>query len=92
MRPRSAPPGKSTSQVEVTNVSSHGFWLVLEGEELFLPFAVFPWFRDTSLDKLTKVERFPPGHLYWPDLDIDISEDSIRDPGKFPLVSRKSQG
>ena len=92
MRQRSAPPGKSTSEVEVTNVSSQGFWLALETEKLFLPFAEFPWFRDISIDKLTRVERSCPGHLYWPDLDIDISEDSIRDPGKFPLVSRKSQG
>ena len=91
MRQRSAPPGKSTSEVEVTNVSSHGFWLVVEGEELFLPFAEFPWFRGASIDKLTRVERPRPGHLYWPELDIDISEDSIRHPEKFPLVSRKSR-
>ena len=45
----SAPFGISTSVVEVTNISQHGFWLLLNGEELFLPFAQFPWFRNTVI-------------------------------------------
>lgn len=27
-------PGTSTSTVEVTNISKHGFWLLLDGREL----------------------------------------------------------
>lgn len=38
-------PGASNSTAEVTHVSRHGFWLLLAGEELLLPFAEFPWFR-----------------------------------------------
>jgi hypothetical protein len=38
-------PGTSTSTLEVTNVSKHGFWLLLDGRELFLPFEDFPWFK-----------------------------------------------
>lgn len=41
----SAALGASTSPVEVTNISQHGFWLLLADEELFLPFSEFPWFR-----------------------------------------------
>jgi hypothetical protein len=37
-------PGAATSEVEVTNISQHGFWLLLDGRELFLPFDEFPWF------------------------------------------------
>jgi hypothetical protein len=81
-------PGTSTSDVEVTNVSTHGFWLLLGAEELFVPFAEFPWFRDAPIAKLTKVERPLPHHLYWPDLDVDLSVDSIRRPDAFPLVSQ----
>ncbi len=73
------------------NVSIHGFWLSLEGEELFLPFADFPWFRDASIGKLSNVECPHPGHLYWPELDIDLAVESIRAPGKFPLVSKRFQ-
>jgi len=82
------PPGASTLAVEVTNVSTHGFWLLLDDEELFVPFAEFPWFRDATVAKLTHVERPQPHHLYWPDLDVDLAVESIRYPERFPLVSR----
>jgi hypothetical protein len=75
-------------EVEVTNVSKHGFRLLLGDEELFVPFAEFPWFKDAPVAKLTNVERPQPHHLYWPDLDVDLAVDSIRHPEQFPLVSR----
>ena len=80
--------GQSTSAVEVTNISAHGFWLLLGAEELFVPFSEFPWFRDAPIGKLTQVELPSPHHLYWPALDIDLAVASIRDPAQFPLVSR----
>ncbi len=84
----SAAPGVSTSPVEVTNISNHGFWLLLENEELFLPFSEFPWFRDVPVGKILHVELPSSDHLYWPELDVDLSIESIRHPEKFPLVSR----
>jgi hypothetical protein len=87
MKTRSAARGSNTSAVEVTNVSAHGFWLLLGGEELFVGFTDFPWFRDAPIAKLTRVTEPHPGHLYWPDLDLDVSEASIRDPAKFPLLA-----
>jgi len=86
----SALPGASTLDVEVTNVSTHGFWVMLGTEELFVPFAQFPWFKDAPIAKLANVERPQQHHLYWPDLDIDLAVESIRHPEKFPLVSRVS--
>jgi hypothetical protein len=80
--------GKLTSAVEVSNVSPHGFWLLLGREELFVPFASFPWFRNATIGQITKVEMPSVRHLYWPDLDIDLSVDSIRDPEAFPLVAQ----
>ncbi|MBI5506615.1 MAG: DUF2442 domain-containing protein [Deltaproteobacteria bacterium] len=85
---KSAPLGQSTSVAEVTNVSKHGFWLLLESEELFVPFEQFPWFRNASIASLTNVEWPSPHHLYWPELDVDLAVDSIRDPEAFPLISR----
>ena len=82
------PPGASILEVEVTNVSKHGFWLLLGDEELFVSFAEFPWFKDAPVAKLTNVERPQPHHLHWPDLDVDLAVDSIRHPEQFPLVSR----
>lgn len=80
--------GKLTSGVEVANVSPHGFWLLIGSEELFVPFASFPWFRDATIAQITKVEMPSVRHLYWPDLDVDLSVESIRDPDAFPLVSQ----
>jgi len=80
--------GQAISAVEVTNVSAHGFWLLLGTEELFVPFSEFPWFRDAPIGKLTQVELSSSHHLYWPALDIDLAVASIREPAKFPLVSR----
>ena len=80
--------GKPTSDVEVTNVSSRGFWLLLDDRELFVAFEQFPWFREVSIRELVNVQRPHPHHLYWPKLDVDLEVESIEDPEKYPLVSR----
>ncbi|HET7436556.1 MAG TPA: DUF2442 domain-containing protein [Thermoanaerobaculia bacterium] len=80
--------GAHTSAVEVTNISAHGFWLWLSGRELFLPFSEFPWFTTASVAQLTHVEWPSDDHLYWPDLDIDLSVRSIENPEAFPLKYR----
>ena len=85
---KSAKPGLDTSGVEVTNISKHGFWLLLERRELFLSFADFPWFCHASVAAILKVERPHSGHLYWPDLDVDLTVESIEHPERFPLVSK----
>jgi hypothetical protein len=80
--------GKRTSVVEVTNVSPHGFWLLLGDRELFLPFEKFPWFRDAPIAELVRVALLSPDHLYWPGLDVDLAVESIEHPERFPLVSK----
>lgn len=79
--------GKRTFNVEVTNVSSHGLWVLLDARELFLSFDLFPWFREAPIGEVLRVERPSPEHLYWPDLDVDLAVDSIEHPERFPLVS-----
>jgi len=85
---KSQPLGDGTSEVEVTNISRHGFWLWLAGRELFLSFSDFPWFADASVAKITHVEWPSEDHLYWPELDVDLSVRSIESPAEFPLLSR----
>ena len=91
MRNKSGLPGSSTFRPEVKAITTDGFSLALEGEELFVPFADFPWFKDVPAGKLVHIEVPHPGHLYWPDLDVDLAVDSIRSPDKFPLMSRRPQ-
>ena len=85
---KSGAPGQSTSPVEVTNVTPHGFWLFVGDRELFVSFNEFPWFRESSVAQITNVQLPSPHHLYWPDLDIDLAVESIEHPEKYPLVSR----
>ena len=80
-------PGPGTSVAEVTHVSKHGFWLLLDTEEVLVPFAQFPWFREATIGQLSDVQWPTPDHLYWPQLDVDLSVASIRNPDDFPLVA-----
>ena len=80
--------GTPTLAVEVTNVSSHGFWLLIGETERFVPFKEFPWFKDARIGELVNVELPSPRHLYWPELDVDLAVESIEHPERFPLVSR----
>ncbi len=77
--------GKNTLQTEVTNISSHGVWLLTQEKELFMSFEDFPWFKNVSVGKIINVEEPSPGHFYWPDLDIDLGIESIEHPERFPL-------
>lgn len=74
-------------KTEVTNISSHGIWLFYEKKEYFLPFSEFPWFKDAKVQHILNVEAPSEKHFFWPDLDIDLSLDSINNPGKYPLVA-----
>ena len=84
-------PGANTSAAEVTNISPHGFWILLDERELFLPFEKFPWFADATVRAITNVERPSEKHLHWPALDVDLPLDSIEHPEKYPLVSRSAK-
>jgi hypothetical protein len=77
--------GTATSNVEVTNISPHGFWILLGERELFVSFIEFPWFANASVAKIAHVEWPNQDHLYWPELDIDLSVRSIERPEEFPL-------
>lgn len=85
---KSGPRGRSTSVVEVTNISANGFWLLVGDAELFMSFEDFPWFRQAAVGQILNVELPSEHHLYWPELDVDLAVESIRHPDRFPLVSK----
>lgn len=80
--------GTNTSEVEVTQISKHGIWLLLEGKEFFLSFDNFPWFKNASVAAIQNVTFLNANHLYWPDLDVDLAVESIEHPERFPLVAQ----
>jgi len=83
----SSVPGKSTSAVEVTHISAHGVWLLAHEKEHFMSYEDFPWFKDQAVKSILNVKEPAPGHFYWPDIDVDLTEDMIDHPERFPLQS-----
>ena len=79
----------STSDVEVTNVSRHGIWLLCRDRELFLSFEDFPWFKDAPIAQILHVEEPSPNHYYWSDLDIDLGRRTIEHPEQYPMLAQK---
>ncbi len=58
------------------------------------PFRFFFFSREEErmpkapVEAIRKLERPNPGHLYLPDLDVDLSVDSIEHPERYPLKAR----
>lgn len=80
--------GKSTSAAEVTHVSSHGVWVLAQGEELFMSYKDFPWFQEQPLRSILLVKESANGHLYWPEIDVDLTLEIIKNPERFPLKAK----
>ena len=82
--------GTGTSELEVTQISKHGIWLLLHEKEHFLSFKDFPWFKDAPVSAIHNVELLNEHHLYWSDLDVDLAVESIDVPERFPLISKRN--
>jgi hypothetical protein len=80
--------GKNISKPEITNISQHGFWILIKRKEYFLPFDYFPWFKSATVSQISDFEMPNEFHLYWPQLDVDLSLAIIEHPEKYKLVSR----
>jgi len=79
--------GADTSLAEVTNVDSHGIWILVREKEYFLPHEDFPWFKKARVEDILNVELLHGVHLHWPALDVDLTIDSLENPAKYPLVA-----
>jgi len=79
--------GKRISKrVEVTNVTRNGVWLLVRDREYFLPYGDFPWFKNATIGQVINVKLVSPGHLFWPDLDVDLDVESLENTENYPLV------
>jgi hypothetical protein len=81
--------GTAISAIEVSVISTHGFWLLIDNEELFVPYSEFPWFKHATIEQITEVEQLSANHLYWSMLDVDLSVESIRQSAVFPLIAKR---
>ena len=80
--------GNNTSEIEVTHISNNGVWLLAHNKELFMPYDEFPWFKDQMVKSILNVKEQSDGHFYWPDIDIDLTEEMIEHPERFPLKAK----
>ena len=82
--------GKSTV-VEISNISTQGIWLLTHNKELFMSYDDFPWFKNQTVKAIINVEEASSGHYYWPDIDIDLSDEIIEHPAHFPLNANENK-
>lgn len=83
---KSAKPGKSTSEVEVQGISKFGIWIYIAGEEYFLSYEEYPWFKEAKVSQVLNVRLIHKNHLEWPELDVDLELESLKLPEKYPLT------
>jgi len=82
--------GNGILAVEVTNISTHGIWLLAHDKEHFLSYDDFPWFKNQAVKSIVNVEEQSPGHFYWPEIDVDVSEEIIENPKHYPLKAKST--
>ncbi|MGL4449068.1 MAG: DUF2442 domain-containing protein [Shewanella sp.] len=87
MKMKSERLGKDTS-VRVLGVNPLGFWLLADNEEHFLSFDQFPWFQNAPVKAVFNVEKQGRNGFCWPDLDVDLTLDGIKNPDKYPLKAK----
>jgi hypothetical protein len=82
--------GKNILKAEVSHISIHGLWICIEDQEYFLPFKTYPWFKDATVDEIQNMILLHGKHLYWPELDIDLTLDSLKSPERYPLLYKNT--
>lgn len=80
--------GNKILEIEVSNISRHGIWVLAHDQEVFLSFDEFPWFKDQPVKAILNVEEPAPNHFYWPDIDVDLTLEIIEHPERFPLKAK----
>ena len=73
---------------QVTDIDSHGIWLLVNGKEHFLPYEDYPWFKDAKVSDILRVQSLHGMHLYWPALDVDLRLESLEKPEQYPLTAK----
>ena len=78
----------SEMEAEVTNISPFGIWILVNGEEFFMSYKEYPFFENAPIKAVAILEVDSFGNLHWPELDVDIEIDSLRNSEDYPLIYR----
>ncbi|MDI6769283.1 MAG: DUF2442 domain-containing protein [Anaerolineales bacterium] len=69
---------------QITSIEKDGFWLLTEDGEFFVPFSLYPAFKNATLNQIYNF-RESHGDFHWDELDIDIELDALKFPERYPL-------
>jgi len=78
--------GKNISPIEI-NITQFGMWLYVEDTEFYLSYEDYPFFKEAKISNVYQVEWHHGNHLYWPELDVDLSIDILKHPHPYPLIA-----
>lgn len=78
--------GIDTSASEVTNITQHGFWVLVDDREYFVPFSDYPVFKQATVAEIYAVQRIASDQLHWPALDADVELAALERPDAYPLT------
>ena len=87
MKGRSGRHGTSTSVAWIESITSCGIHLRARDRKYFMSYARYPWFRGATKRAIHRVILHQDELLRWPDLDVDLSLESVEHPERFPLVA-----
>jgi len=66
--------------------TDYGFLLITT--EFFISYDDFHGSKNKQVSSITNVEEHAPGYYYWPDIDVDLSQEIIEHPERFPLSAK----
>ena len=75
--------GKNTSKVNF--ITSEGFYLQVNDKEYYLDFKDYPYFKQVPVKDIFNVEIDEYSDLHWNKYDIDLCEEILKAPEKYPL-------
>jgi hypothetical protein len=81
-------PGSAPSEAEVTNISKAGFWLLIDGRELFSLSLSFRGSGRRQWRRSCASTARLPDTFTGPTSTIDLPLDSIEHPERYPLKSK----
>lgn len=81
--------GKNTSNFEITGITKHGIWFILDDKEYFIPFKDYPSLKKMPVEDLLNASFSPPEHIYWENHDIDIEISALENPEKYNLIYKE---
>ena len=62
--------------------------MLINRKEYFLRYTEFPYFKNVPIRSIFNVQLLHGFHLYWPELDVDLTIDNLDHPEKYPLRSK----